>query len=831
LLACFGELVENQRCPLQLLPFICRPCGARARQFSKLFNKQILLMKLSLSLLALTLTLGLTAQNQNITFRSKMTFPGQTIANVCGWAGGGHEYALLGGSDALIIVDVTDPDAPTEIVQVPGPNSLWKEIKTYSHYAYTVSEGGQGVNIVDLSGLPSATLNSHFYKGDGAIANQLNTIHALHIDVAKGYLYAYGSNLFSGGAVVLDLNADPYNPTYVGKFDQLGYIHDGYVDNDTLYAAHINVGIFSIVDMTDKSNPVVLGTQSTPNNFTHNTWLSDDRQTIFTTDETNNSFLASYDVSDPAEPQFLGKVQSNPGPNSIVHNTHIRGDYAVTAWYTDGVTIVDVARPDNLVQTGNYDSYAGSGGGFDGCWGVYPYLPSGNLIVGNITPGEMYVLSPTYIRACYLEGTVTDATTGQPINNATVKIIGNPNAQVNSGINGGYKTGQVQPGAVSVEISKLGYLAATVSANLVTGEVTALNASLTPSATFNFEGLVVRSADGTSLPNAHVALVSPEATFETDANPDGTFNISGIFAGTYDIVAGAWGYQYKVLSAQAINSNNFQILDLETGYQDDFVFDYGWEASGSSQTGDWEIGEPIGIDVGILLSPEHDVEGDVGNTCYVTGNSTGDVDADDVESGSSILRSPPMDLSGYLNPRISAQLWCVSVNQQFQSLDSIKVYIGNGSVEKLAWKAKGDVFEWQPVEFDVTDFVPLTSTMRLRILARDNPGVTGLDSYEAAFDQFLVTDQPLATGEPTVQAELNAAPNPFKTNTLVKFDNAENGSRLRVLNALGQVVQTLDLAGDSGQATIGQGLRPGVYFVQLEQKSSAPKIIRVLKAE
>ncbi|MFM7156049.1 MAG: hypothetical protein ACKOZV_18185, partial [Bacteroidota bacterium] len=154
------------------------------------------------------------------------------------------------GSKGLIVVDITNPDAPQQIVQIPGPDNLWKEIKVYGHYAYVTSEGGQGVQIVDMSPLPSADLPHKYYKGDGAINGQLNSIHALHIDVKKGFLYAYGSNLFSGGAVVLNL-ADPYNPTYAGKFDQLGYIHDGYADNDTLYAAHIYTGQLSIVDMSD----------------------------------------------------------------------------------------------------------------------------------------------------------------------------------------------------------------------------------------------------------------------------------------------------------------------------------------------------------------------------------------------------------------------------------------------------------------------------------------------------------------------------------------------------------------------------------------------------
>src|SRR5262245_40496166 len=53
----------------------------------------------------------------------------------------GREYALLGASRGLSIVDITAPRHPVEVAFVPGPFSIWREIKTYSHYAYVVSEG------------------------------------------------------------------------------------------------------------------------------------------------------------------------------------------------------------------------------------------------------------------------------------------------------------------------------------------------------------------------------------------------------------------------------------------------------------------------------------------------------------------------------------------------------------------------------------------------------------------------------------------------------------------------------------------------------------------
>ena len=316
------------------------------------------------------------AQNQNIALRFTIQFPGQTLANICGYAANGKEYALVGGSKGLVVVDVTNPDAPLQIVQIPGPDNLWKEIKTYQHYAYITSEGGQGLQIVDLAGLPSVNLMSKFYTGDGSIAGQLDRIHSLHIDETKGFAYLHGSNLFNGGSVVVNLG-DPWNPVFAGKFDQLGYVHDGYVDNDTLYGCHIFTGNFSIVNMADKQNPALLGTQPTPTAATHNTWLSTDKKVVFTTDENGSSYLGAYDISDPTDIQLLDKLQARPGTGNIMHNTHIRGDYAITSIYTEGVSIIDVSHPENMVQVGLYDTWpADSGGGFDG-YGRVPIFALG----------------------------------------------------------------------------------------------------------------------------------------------------------------------------------------------------------------------------------------------------------------------------------------------------------------------------------------------------------------------------------------------------------------------------------------------------------------------
>lgn len=84
-----------------------------------------LLKHYTLLLLAFSIPTLLSAQNQHITFRSKLAFPGQTVANMSGWTSAtGQEYALVGASKGLVVVDVSNPDVPVQIVQVPGPDNF-----------------------------------------------------------------------------------------------------------------------------------------------------------------------------------------------------------------------------------------------------------------------------------------------------------------------------------------------------------------------------------------------------------------------------------------------------------------------------------------------------------------------------------------------------------------------------------------------------------------------------------------------------------------------------------------------------------------------------------
>ena len=378
----------------------------------------------------------------------------QDLSDIWGYVDSeGNEYALVGVYNGLSIVDVTDPTALTETFFGPGINSIWRDIKTWGDYAYVSTEGGGGIYIVDMSPLPDGDItNTTSFTGS---VYPFTTVHNLYID-ETGKLYIFGSNSGEGGAIICDLTADPMNPVELGRFDDY-YFHDGMARGDTLWGGAIYEGTFAAVDVSDPANPQVMATKSTPSQFTHNTWVSNNGSYVFTTDEVEDGYIGAYDVSDFDNIFETDRIQSSPGNNVIPHNVHVLNNYLVTSYYSDGVTIHDAARPGNLIEVGNYDTSPNyPGPGYHGSWGAYPFLPSGNILAADIEEG-LYVLTPDYKRGCYLEGVVTDSITGLPINNVIIKIQPQTGISDHTNFSGTYAFGTATEGVYDIEYMHSNY--------------------------------------------------------------------------------------------------------------------------------------------------------------------------------------------------------------------------------------------------------------------------------------------------------------------------------------------------------------------------------------
>ena len=364
------------------------------------------------------------------------------VNDVWGWDdGNGNEFAIVGLRDGVSIVNVTDPYNAYEVERIFGINSNWRDIKSWKDHVYVSNESGDGITVIDMSQLPSSAPSFQWEPTIPGLGT-LSEAHNLYVD-ENGVLHVSGSNLNSGGAIFVDVDTDPVNPEVIGWGVPI-YNHDLYARGDTLYASEIREGDFAIYDISDKNNVIPLARQQTPFNFTHNAWLSDNSKVLFTTDERGNAPVAAYDISDLDNITLLDEYRplTSLGTSTVPHNVHTWNDYLIISYYTDGGRVVDASRPTNLIEVGNFDSFFGGDGGFSGVWGAFPFLPSRTVLLSDRGNG-LVVTVPTYKRACWLEGTVTEKGSGLPLQGVSVEINSTQANMASTANDGTYETGQV----------------------------------------------------------------------------------------------------------------------------------------------------------------------------------------------------------------------------------------------------------------------------------------------------------------------------------------------------------------------------------------------------
>lgn len=789
-------------------------------------------MKFTFSFLSVLCSVLLQAQ-LNIQQLGHFTFPQNvSTSNLTGYADTlGREYALVGTSVGLSIVDITTPATPVQLFMVPGATgqgAFWREVREYKGYAYVTTEEQSGLQVVNLKYLPDS-IKYHTINPAG-----METSHTIFID-EKGVAFVNGTDK---GLLMLDLNANGWNPSVLGDYN-LKYVHDCFVRNDTMWAAHINDGVVSVVDVTDKTaadNAANTLTQfSTPLDFSHNTWLSDDSRYLFTTDEKPSSHLTCYDVSDLNNITETDRTQVDPGSNTIIHNTHFLNNYCITSYYTYGITIHDVLRKNNLIEVGNFDSSPGyTGDGFHGAWGVWPYLPSGNIIISDIETG-LWIVKPTYRRAAYLEGVVSDSVCNTLLNGVKIEIVG-AGVEDFTSVTGKYSTGTVDSGMYTIRFSKPGYQTLEIdSVVLDNGFLTTFNIDLVPIATTKLLIRTVDSLSGAVLPFIRVKIVDAAGVTvqEVASNANGEYEICDFVQGQYDFYAGRWGRITTYRSRNFTNVSDTVVLPVAQGYYDDFVMNYGWTVSSTGSAGLWELGEPVGTQFqGLDANPENDIAGDYGSDCFVTGNGGGNAGDDDLDNGNTTLRSPLFDLTTYTNPYISFYTWFFNDGGQGTAPnDSFTVYLSNGfdTVSLVRMNADSLQSEWAYHQFRVEDFVFKAINMRLLITAVDeSPG----HLVEVAIDKFMVVDSPsINTSVTDLSDELSVKtfPNPFSSELTVYCSSVPDNGILELQNTIGQVIYSQSISNQVTMLPLAEEMECGVYVLKIMSGNQLLKSKKVIK--
>jgi len=101
------------------------------------------------------------------------------------------------------------------------------------------------------------------------------------------------------------------------------------------------------------------------------------------------------DISDLSNINVTATFSSEIDPNSIPHNQIVKDNYVYVSSYHDGLQVYDISDQENPTKVASFGTYLlDDHTSYKGAWGVYPFLPSGNILVSDMQYG-LYVLAPS----------------------------------------------------------------------------------------------------------------------------------------------------------------------------------------------------------------------------------------------------------------------------------------------------------------------------------------------------------------------------------------------------------------------------------------------------
>ncbi len=708
----------------------------------------------------------------------------------------GNEYALVGLYDGLSIVEITNPLNPVEVFRSVGPETIWRDIKVYNNFAYVTNEAGGGVRIYDLSVLPDS-YEIPFTDFNGETGKEFETAHNLFID-EKGRAFVVGTNR-NNGMIIYDLKEDPTSPKEIGFYDE-AYIHDVFVKNDTAYAALIIQGDFYILDVSNISDIRLVSSHPTKDLQTHNTWLSNDGNYVFTTDEVNGAELGVYDVSDKTNPEKVEFFKSRFLGDEMPHNVLVRDSVAFISYYKDGVIALDVSNPENCVEVGRFDTEKEkSGPGASGAWGVYPFLPSGNILVSDIENG-LYVLSYTPQNASYFEGVVKDQETGFPLSGVHVKVLEEGKEDITY-FDGVFKVGKIGSSQVEVEFSLSGYKTKILSVQLIENQIYIEDVFLEKLATSQL--ILNLSLKDNGSPSGASVFVSGQ-DFEHEKIFDSTGVLSmNIPIGNYTFYIGKWGYANYCFFEALDSISDTIFVELNSGFYDDFSANQGWSVHSVKNESIWERTQPIAsfsLNSGAQHDPSEDATAnDCNDWAFCTGINEHFSASSTTVNSTNFLVSPEIEMSSSdIDATISYSYW---LGLSSQSNDTVKVGLIQGldTLYVKNYTSDDEMAKWKEASFNVGEI--LNSSEPFKFVVRVTDDLNPWNMVDCAIDEFSISfinksDEVISNCiQPVHEGWVN---------------NCQNENFV-IVNSIGQVVRT----GTSRYINFN-GLGSGVYIFRIE---------------
>jgi choice-of-anchor B domain-containing protein len=310
-----------------------------------------------------------------------------------GWyqANKNREYAIAGSAAGTYFVDVTNPYQQVICDFEPGKitGTVWREMKTYQNYCYVVSDDGgpNSFQIFDLQYLPDSVHKIHDAQ------TLFKRTHAVWIDGNKLYCSSVTYSDNTKSTLNIYSLATPSAPTLIRKLSQdaafITTVHDTYANNDTVFVSAGYGGLYTFTLTPPSYSFTQVGslTSYVSSGYNHSSAITPNKKTLVMCDEVPAGLPAKViDVQNLANMQVLSTYNQYTG--ATPHNPFMVNDsLCFLASYCDGVQLLNIKNPSAPFLAGYFDTHPQSGGNvssypdpYDGLWGLYPYLPSKNIV-------------------------------------------------------------------------------------------------------------------------------------------------------------------------------------------------------------------------------------------------------------------------------------------------------------------------------------------------------------------------------------------------------------------------------------------------------------------
>jgi choice-of-anchor B domain-containing protein len=349
-------------------------------------------------------------------------------SDIWGWTDplNNNEYAIVATTNSTAFVNVTDPVNPVFLgrVDTNAGTNFWRDVKVYDNHAFIVADGvgNHGMQVFDLTRLRTEASVNGTYAAD-AVYPGVGSCHNIVINESEAVAYLVGcSSTNGGGPIFVDIST-PSNPVFINDYTAGGYSHDAqvvtYTGPDLDYydpangitgrkiyiGSNGNTDKVVMLDVTDKNNVIPINDFSYPQTrYAHQGWFTVDQRYFIMGDEVDEQsfgfntktlifdFLdldADFDSNSSLTRSYFGPTRA------IDHNGYVNGDKFYLANYRAGLRVLDIANissPVPMTEIGFFDTYPSSNtANFNGAWSVYPYFPSGNIIISDIERGLFVV--------------------------------------------------------------------------------------------------------------------------------------------------------------------------------------------------------------------------------------------------------------------------------------------------------------------------------------------------------------------------------------------------------------------------------------------------------